>query len=81
MPFRHLIPMVEEMRRHKARAMLNDVAAVRLAMADPQASEVQFAMSDLEEAAGRVGVEQAEPKPLSINQVRATLGALDLEEV
>ena len=73
--------MVEEMRRHKARSMLDDVAAVRLAMADPQTSEVQFAMSDLEEAAGRVGVEEAEPEPMSIEQVRASLGALGLEEV
>ena len=53
MPFRHLLPLVDEMGRQKARAMLSAVSVARLAQADAKDSSVRSAIADLERQAGR----------------------------
>ena len=62
MPFRHLLPMVDEMARHKAQATLREIGVARLAQADSKDSAVRDAIADLERRAGR------EQKPTSISQ-------------
>ena len=74
MPFRHLLPMVAEMSRHKAQAMLREIGSARLAEADPKAMEVRNAIADIERQAGRDA-----PAPVSqgLDQVRAMLRGME----
>ena len=74
MPFRHLLPMVDEMARHKAQAMINAVGAASLAQADPKDSSVRAAMTDLERQASR---DAPAPVTQSLESVRAIMAGMD----
>ena len=74
MPFRHLLPMVAEMSRHKAQAMLRDIGVARLAQADPKAPEVHTAIADIERLAGR---DAPAPASQGLDQVRAMLQGME----
>ena len=75
MPFRHLLPMVDEMSRHKAQAMLREIGIARLSQGDPKDSTVRDALVDLERQAGR----EQEPAPISqsLDQVRAIFRGME----
>ena len=77
MPFRHLLPMVDEMSRHKAQAMLREIGVARLAQADPKNSAVRGALTDLECQAGR----EQEPIPISQSLVQVRAMFRGMEEV
>ena len=70
MPFRHLLPLVDEMARQKAQAMLNAVSVARLAQADPKDSSVRSAIADIERQAGR---DTPAPVTQSLESVRAMM--------
>ena len=74
MPFRHLLPMVDEMVRHKAQTMLNAVNVARLAQADPKDFNVRAAIADLERQAGR---DTPAPVTQSLESVRAIMGGME----
>ena len=75
MPFRHLLPMVNEMSRHKAQAMLREIGIARLSQIDPKDSAVRDTLVDLERQAG---LEQ-EPAPISqsLDQVRSMFHGME----
>ena len=75
MPFRHLLPMVDEMRRHKAQAMLRDIGVARLAQADPKDLTVASALAGLERQAGREGSPATESQ--SLDQVRSMFRGME----
>ena len=70
MPFRHLLPLVDEMARQKAQATLSAVSVARLAQADPKDSNVRAAIADLERRAGR---DAPAPVTQSLESVRAMM--------
>ena len=74
MPFRHLMPMVDEMSRHRAQAMLRVIGAARLAQADPTATEVRTAVAGIERQAGR---DAPPPVDQGLDQVRAMLQGME----
>ena len=75
MPFRHLLPMIDEMSLHKAQAMLREIGVARLAQADPKDSTVRDAIAALERQAGR---EQSTlPVTQSIDQVRTMFSGME----
>ena len=81
MPFRHLLPMVEEMGRQTAQAMLRDIRVARLAMADHKDLAFSDAMNSLAALAARQAPEPKETKPVSVDELRSTMSALGLQEV
>ena len=74
MPFRHLMPMVAEMSRHKAQAMLREIGAGRLAQADPKNSDVRTAIADIERRAGR---DAPAPDTQTLDQVRSMMAGME----
>ena len=74
MPFRHLLPMVEEMSRHKAQAMLREIGVARMAQADPKEEVVRAAIAGLERQAGR---DVPAPASQGLDQVRAMLQGME----
>ena len=70
MPFRHLLPMVDEMARQKARTMLSAVKVGRLAQADSKDSSARAAIADLERQAGH---DTPAPVTQSLDSVRAMM--------
>ena len=73
MPFRHLLPLVDEMARQKAQAMLSAVSAARLAQADAKDSSVRAAIADLERQAGH---DAPAPVTQSIESVRTMMAGV-----
>ena len=71
MPFRHLMPMGDEMSRQRAQAMLREIGVARLSQADPKDSAVREAMADLGRQAGRD--QSSAPVTQSLDQVRSML--------
>ena len=80
MPFRHLLPMADEMRRHKAQAMLRGISIARLGQSDPKDSSFTTAIADLREQAEGAKLGEEAP-PMTVEQVRATMSVLGFEEV
>ena len=74
MPFRHLLPMVDELSRHKAQAMLRDIGVARLAQADAKDSAVRAAVADLERQAG---YDTPAPVTQSLDQVRSMMPGIE----
>ena len=74
MPFRHLLPMVDEMARHRAQAMLRAFGVARLAQADPKDSSVRAAIADLERQAGH---DAPAPVTQSLESVRSMMAGMD----
>ena len=74
MPFRHLLPMVDEMARQKAQATLIAINVARLAGADPKDSNVRAAIADLERQSGR---DAPAPVTQSIESVRAMMTGME----
>ena len=75
MPFRHLLPMVDEMVKQRAQAMLREIGVARLAQADPKDSAVRDAIADLERQAGRE--QSSAPVTQSLDQVRAMFRGME----
>ena len=75
MPFRHLLPMVAEMQKHKAQMMLREISIARLSQASPKDSDVRTAITDLERQAGRE--EEPEPISQSLDAVRGMLRGME----
>ena len=75
MPFRHLLPMVDEMLRHKAQAMLREIGVARLSQADAKDSAVRDAIADLGRQAGRD--QSSAPVTQSLDQVRAMFRGME----
>ena len=75
MPFRHLLPMVDEMSRQKANAMLREIGIARLSQADPKDSAVRDAIADLERQAGRE--QSSAPVTQSLDHVRAMFRGME----
>ena len=74
MPFRHLMPMVAEMSRHKAQEMLRVIGSARLAQADPKDTEVRNAIAAVERQAGHDAPAEASQ---GLDQVRAMLQGME----
>ena len=74
MPFRHLLPMVDEMARQKAQAMLRAIGVARLAQADHKDSAVRAAMADLERQAGRDAPAPVTQSLESVRDIMAGMG-------
>ena len=81
MPFRYLLPLAEEMARHKAQEILRSVSSTRLAGADNKSFEFQQAIQGLEEAAYGAPADDMLPpdQPLTIEAIKATMSFLGTE--
>ena len=75
MAFRHLLPMVDAMWRHKARAMLREIRVARLAQADPKDQTVASALADLEREAGFM--QSPIHSSMSLDQVRSIFHGME----
>ena len=75
MPFRYLLPMVDAMWRHKARAMLREIRVARLAQANPKDQAVVSALADLEREAGFV--QSPIHSSMTLDQVRSIFHGME----
>ena len=75
MPFRYLLPMVDEMKKHRAQSMLREIGVARLSQADPNNSEVRTSIAALESQSGQG--QGLLPISQSIDQVRSIFRGME----